>query len=39
MYMDDSTQLNFLIICDIDFMQMHIVQDFKSFCSRKNDLT
>jgi hypothetical protein len=37
--MDDSTQLKFEIICDIDFTQMHIAQDFKSLCSRKNDLT
>jgi hypothetical protein len=37
--MGDSTQLKILIICDIDFTQMHIAQDFKALCSRKNDLT
>jgi len=39
MHMGDSTQLNFLIMFYIDFMQMHITEDFKSLCSRKNDLT
>jgi hypothetical protein len=37
--MGDSTHLKFKIICDIDFTQMHIAQEFKSLCSRKNDLT